>query len=432
MNSFSQTQITINDSHAHIVLGQDFLDTKQAFEDSFLKIQSIDFDITLFKHLSSGQIPHYRNTLHYIIKLLRDRKVAINLDSIREQSLLMGMRLIGPKRLGLYYYNLCTNQCLYCNNHNPLIPKKKQKTKSLSIHTIETILDQAYEMGVQAICISSDGEPLISPNATAILKIIQQKGFDLHLRTNGTFLKEDHIAILKEIKSKISVLVSISTTKKGTYKKLHRGHPNNFDNAQRFLSVLSKLKHEKEKRDESLFVGGSFFITKINFKEMSGYIQHLNDFALDFAYFKLASVKNSLKEFLIDSIDFKELRSEVLKARSLAKDLSFRTTLNTLLDEIDSQSLNKNMAANPGVKDTNKELFAGWFFGRIGPTGNYYICCDWRTEPIGNIQESSFKDFFFSNTIDNIMGKIAIHNPKNKEIIHKHDKCYKFNRLNKT
>lgn len=94
----------------------------------------------------------------------------------------------------LQYNYKCNFKCKHC-----AIEKfKRLMTLSLTIPEVESIADQAHEIGIASICISG-GEPLIFPDLEQIVKAIGPKRFVISMDTNGYLLDEKKIKWLVDI-----------------------------------------------------------------------------------------------------------------------------------------------------------------------------------------------------------------------------------------
>lgn len=426
------TEILIdNDSHVQVVIGSDFLEFFHNIKERACSMKNVSFDIQHIKEFKQEQLDEFRKAFYRLIKFLRDNRVCINFDEIRKQSLLMGIRVLGPKKLGIDYYDKCNLQCLYCYNFHGPIEKKEKKGmgRLLDTQTIKKVFDQAYEIGVETICCSSGGELLLAPEASSLFEMIAQKGFALNLFTNATALKQEHLLIFKKIHGTINVHIHLSTLKKTKYQKLQRGGADNYDKVLKSISALVKLKELKKKRGEILRVGVMFVILKTNYREMADCVEYLKKMGLDYINFKKAECLTPMMEkVLIENVDVAEVRTEVLRAKKNADRLSIATTLDAVLESIDSGVLFNQSDTQGEVQLPVERRYAAWFFGHINIYGDYRIC-DYGNVSNGNVFKSTLKELIFSKAMEDLSGDLPPAKACHAKICNSYNECYKHGRM---
>ncbi|MEW5895039.1 MAG: glycosyltransferase [Candidatus Omnitrophota bacterium] len=416
----SDTKIVIGkDLHAQVACGADFSDVTSTIESIIPLIKHIDFGVSVIKTLGASSLSDFRNAFHRLIRALRDNKISINLDAIRKQSFLMGVRLVGPALLSLDFYDKCNEECLFCFIHSPIRPEKRRPP--LTLDAVKEILDQSYEIGVQQIRFSSDGEPLFSPNALNILEDIVNKGFNIQLLTNGTLLREKHVSLLNKIPY-VDVLINFSAATKPTYQKVHGGHHENFDSVLNSFALLAELKKARKKGD--VHIATTFIITKLNYREIADYIPFVKSLGVDYVYFKLAILYEEAEDLLISDSEISKFKLVVLRAMDRAAKLSFSTNLDEILGNIhDSGFRKKNDIKKHSLNMPSKNCYNGWFFARVNPNGNYYICGK-VTVPLGNVTKDSFKGVFFSEKMKDTLTEGINGISLTKKIWSKCNYCY--------
>jgi len=418
------TSIFINaQNHAHIFFGKDFSDAKNCIQDIIALFESIDFDVGFVGGLGQDELVHFRKIFHELIRNLRDNKKKINLDSVRKQSFILNKLVIGPKELAVDFYNRCNTQCNFCSIFTPLMKNTKYVPLSLELNSVEKILTQAYEMGVDKIRIASDGEPLLSPDALPILNSIAHKGFELLLMTNGTMIKNDHILALNKIHT-VNILMNFSAAKKSTYQTIYGGHKNNFDYAIKAIKLLYVLKLAKLKRKESVNISTTYIITNQNYLEIADYIALVKQAGADHVYFKNAILYDETKQLLISKKDMRKFKIEVLKAKSLAAQCRLSTNLDEIIKNIDDKGFQvENDIKDHSVNLPTDHCYNGWFFGRINPFGKYYVCCR-ETVDLGNIRNVDFKSIYFSDQMKSLLAEGATGISLDKKMWSKCNYCY--------
>ena len=408
---------------ARIALGSDFLETRPIIADIIRLIKGVHFDIGIIRDLEEPVLSDFRNSFHHLIKILRESGKDINLDDIRKQSFLAGKRFVGPRELSIDFYNKCNVKCLFCSIYSPLMKNTKYVPRALDLATIERILDQAYEMGVQKIRLLSDGEPLLSQDASAILESIQKKSFELMLLTNATVLKKEHLFVMNKIRN-LSLLVNFSAAQKETYQKIYGGNPNNYDFVLNALRLFSLLKAAKRKRGENISLATTYVITNLNYREISEHIELVKRLGVDHVYLKFAILYDEAEALLLDKAQMQELRVEVLKAKIIAARLPISTNLDEILNNIDDERFqDRNDIKDHSVNLPTEHCYNGWFFANLNAFGNYYICCR-ETVHVGNVHEQGFKGIFFSPPMTDLLAEGAAGISLDKRMWSKCNYCY--------
>lgn len=404
----SKTSIYINRSREAIVMaGTDFLDSVDLLEQLIPLIHSMSFNLSGLRILTVTDHSRLIDRFQKIIKVLRDKKITINTDDIRRQGFLMGLRLLGPKLLGLDFYNKCNFKCVYCSTYMPgKTLKVKPREVVIDLSVARKILDQAYEMGVETIRISADGEPLLSPDAIPILSYIAQKGFKLQLLTNGTQLRAEHIAVLLQIPA-VDIYINYSAATKRTYQQIHGGGPDSYDHAIRVLEWLVAKKRKMLQHADRFRVATTFVITRQNCQEIADYVLHAKRLGVDSVWFRFALPNEDGRDVLIGSDAVRRVKIELLKAKSLSQQCLLPTNIDDLLNDFDQGRARGGRSGALYEPDVPaKYCFNGWFFGRFNPYGEYYICCR-ETVPVGDLAGSSFKDIYFSKRMTDVLAEGA-------------------------
>lgn len=114
----------------------------------------------------------------------------------------------------------CNEKCIYCYN-NEII----DKTITMPLEKIKSIIDQSVLLGVHSIAISG-GEPLLHPDIMEILSYTAEKNIPVTLITNCTLIDAERACLLADKKINIQVTVDSGIEKvhdtsrgKGTFNR---------------------------------------------------------------------------------------------------------------------------------------------------------------------------------------------------------------------
>ncbi len=77
----------------------------------------------------------------------------------------------------------CPNSCLFCSSLS-----SSNSTIMLSVEEIESVSNQARELGLKKVCISG-GEPLCHPDIIKIINILNQQKIEIHFYTCGIIIE---------------------------------------------------------------------------------------------------------------------------------------------------------------------------------------------------------------------------------------------------
>ena len=124
----------------------------------------------------------------------------------------------------LYSFDLeltarCNLNCRHCYINLPA-SDKFAKAKELSLQEIESIADQALELGALWVLLSG-GEPLLREDFSDIYLMLKRKGFLVSVFTNGTILRKDHIDMFKKYPPR-DIEVTIYGASRNVYESITR------------------------------------------------------------------------------------------------------------------------------------------------------------------------------------------------------------------
>jgi len=83
----------------------------------------------------------------------------------------------------------CNYRCLMCTDHGPLIPESTP-AKVMPWDTVERLLRDAAAMGAEQAWFAGRGEPLLYPEAVAMVSLASSLGLQAAITTNGSKLTE--------------------------------------------------------------------------------------------------------------------------------------------------------------------------------------------------------------------------------------------------
>lgn len=417
---------------AVVILKADYKNAFNIVEDLIPIIKSVSFKISFISDINNKELSIFRECFHKLIRVLRNNKIIVNFNEIRKESFLIGKRLLGPKELSIDFHNKCNTKCQFCFLFSPLLKNKPSLPKFLDYESINIILNEAYDMGVQLIRISSEGEPFLSPNITSILSLIAQKGFELEILTNGTLIRKEHLSELGKI-SKLGINLNFSAAKRETYQTIYGGNENNYEFVINSLTALNMLKQKKLLLNKLVSISTVYIITVSNYNEISDHIVLVNKLGVNNVYFKLAFIYEGTESISVSAIDVRIIQKFLLKAMLVANNCGISTNLKSIYDTISRnryKNYNRSNKKGSNMNLATDHCYNGWFFARINSSGKYYICCR-ETVELGNAPKRGFKNIFFSTEMKRLLDEGASGISLDKKMWSKCNYCYHL-KTNKT
>jgi len=128
----------------------------------------------------------------------------------------------------------CNNNCRHCYINLPA-QDKKAKEKEIPLSFIETIADQARDLGA-LWCLITGGEPLLREDFTEIYLSLKRKGLLVSVFTNATLINSRHIELFKKYPPR-DIEVTVYGVTRETYEQVSRV-PGSFERFRRGLDLL--------------------------------------------------------------------------------------------------------------------------------------------------------------------------------------------------
>lgn len=193
-------------------------------------------------------------------------KAAWHLDKIA--TLRMREQIV-PAQIQLIISDLCNHDCGFCayrmsgypSNANFAENGNNNPNRMIPVEKCLEILEDARQMGVQAIQFTGGGEPTVHPDHMRIFEFALHLGFDCALVTNGNILRDGWQDIYPRFKW---LRVSLDAGTPDTYAKIRRVKDQFFERA---LGNIWELSQEIERRP-GCHLGVSFVVTAQNYGEV--------------------------------------------------------------------------------------------------------------------------------------------------------------------
>ncbi len=338
----------------------------------------IDFDIGIVKKLKNSEFVPFRNDFLKLIHALRIKKININYDSIRMQSIKYNALLVGPQTLSLKISGVCNYSCKFCGAHSSI---SKLRTRSLTKHfmhyeNIKNIVDNAFTMGVENIYLTGLGEPFLHPQIMDIISYIAKRGFKITIFTNASIYKVTSEILKLPSSYKLLFVVNLSATDRIKYARIHGVDP------EFFTRTLESIRNLNQRHKVLL----SYIFNKDNSGDIFKFIVLANSIGIKNLQFKFMTENNTeYKKLACSHKQLAILLRNLNRIKTLCKNYGMEVDLSPILGYFWQKTR----------KITTLPCFHGWFTPLIGLDGDIYNCCMKKT-PIGYINSGNFKKSFFS------------------------------------
>ena len=168
-----------------------------------------------------------------------------------------------PQHLIIEPVSSCNIRCIMCFQVDESFSKNKDFMGIMDFDLFKKVIDDAVDIGIQAVTFSGRGEPTLNPRFGDMLEYCKDKFFEIKVNTNATRLKED--LMHKIIQSGVTDLVfSIDSYEKDEYESIRV--LGKFDEVQSNIKKFKKINDSYTNSRCSTRVSG----VKINQKQNIG------------------------------------------------------------------------------------------------------------------------------------------------------------------
>lgn len=147
-----------------------------------------------------------------------------------------------PMMCVLSFVYVCNAKCLNCPYTNSSIRQDYKDRPFMNEDTFKIIADQCgkYKAWIR---LSGGGEPMLHPNAVALIEYAKMAGAKIGLITNGSMFTEDNS--IKLLKAQVDMIeFSVDASDEKTYTKVRKGldWDNLLRNIRRMMRLRNKIK----------------------------------------------------------------------------------------------------------------------------------------------------------------------------------------------
>lgn len=282
----------------------------------------------------------------------------------------------------------CNHRCVYC-----ALDFMKYQYRFLDVEIFKKRLKEMGNLGVKSIMYAGEGEPFLHKDIGDIIAVTKKSGIDVAVTSNAVLFNEtlanETLPYLTWIK------VSINAAKPGTYAKIHRTKPEDFDKVIKNMAYAAKIR---KKNKYTCTLGMQIILLPDNYREIS-------------------LLAKKAKEIGMDYLVVKPYSQHPLSKTSCFKDIKYTKYLN-LAEEL--QKLNDahfnavfrmhTMKKWDEAERNYKHCMALPFWSYIDAGGNVWACSMYLTKDhfcLGNIYKNSFKEIWQSKKHDQLVNWAA-------------------------
>ncbi len=340
--------------------------------------KTIELDLSIVRELDQLELKEFRDRLLGLIYEYRSKRIVIDLDSLRLQSIIYNAIVLGPKILQINISNTCNYRCKFCLSHSPLIKAEDgdNPIRFMPLSDIKRIIEQAKILGTENIYICGEGETLIHPDIIEVISYIAEHKLNITIMTNAS-----NSGIVSEMLSlspnpKLSFLVNLSACNRDMFNKIYGVEKRIYD------AVLDNIGKLIKKYPVAL----SYIVFKDTYKDILTFVKLAGSLGVKIVKLKQPILyKKAHKKIMLSNRELKEVIQSLGDIKAIAKKYSIKLDFKELID-----------LYFPKLKRMRiDKCYNGWFFAKIQTNGDVYICCK-ENRPIGRVNKGNFKDVLFS------------------------------------
>jgi MoaA/NifB/PqqE/SkfB family radical SAM enzyme len=356
-----------------------------------------------------------RTILKGIAKILKsinkfDSSNGQNYRRFHKDPIVAGIRhgrkaFIGPEQVVIDPTNRCNLRCISCWLYSPYLSKDKPSSewlkRELSKKILIRLIDDLSEIGTKRIRFTGGGEPFMHKELIDIIEHARSRGILVAITTNLGLVQNEDIKRIINLGLE-ELCVSIWASNAEIYCKVHPGSSTRyFDNLKEKLLFLREIKVKKPK------ICFANVIMNCNFKDFAKMYEFGKEYGADSLYFTIADVFCGQTDRLL----FSETERQELLVE--ARQIEHRAKNDNIKLEFFSGFLRRLSKPQDDFKkgeydkyDIDKiPCYIGWVFSRILADGSVAPCCRGVKKVMGNINETSFKDIWFSSQYNEFRAK---------------------------
>jgi MoaA/NifB/PqqE/SkfB family radical SAM enzyme len=277
----------------------------------------------------------------------------------------------------------CNYQCAMCRIHSYLHPSE-DVIHTMAQEALARLLRDLQAVGTRTVDVSGWGEPLLHPNALAMLRLIRESGIECQLVTNGSLLSPavcDELLAMRLNRLRVSI-------NSGTDETHHLVTQAPLGERSQIMEMIRYLAHHRAERGGLPELAATIAIHKYNYREILILAKEAVAVGLDNLEFLPLTLNEASRELALDEAEQEEVRRQVMEADAIMGAAGRTTTAASFLE-------------NPTETYWTKEVYsripcyAGQFFCKINADGDVNPCCP-SVRVMGNVVTHSIREVWAS------------------------------------
>lgn len=290
------------------------------------------------------------------------------------------------KVLSISICDRCNFNCLYCWSHSPYLIKDYQGYMFDTGRFI-AIINDGKRLKVDQVILSGEGEPLLHPEISRMLRYVKDKGMSLVLTTN---LSTD-ISRHKELYEVDRIIINLSAASNSGFMEIHR--PSGDTGLKNILANIKYLiKHRGDHKNPQVEL--RYIINKKNSQDLEAFLSIAGKIGPDRVSFRFMQTKEETKAISIPLDERRILLKRVISASSCCK--------------VDNNLKDLYYAYfNMSLINKTRKCFIGFHSIYLSNTGNVFLCPANSKTFVGNISDDNIVSLVGSNRANWVRIKCA-------------------------
>lgn len=290
----------------------------------------------------------------------------------------------GPRWVQIGFDDRCNYQCAMCRIHSYL-HRSDDVVHTMQPDALARLLRDLRAVGTRIVDVSGWGEPLLHPNAIAMLRLIREMGMECQLVTNGSLLSPAVCGELLAMRLN-RLRVSINSGTDETHHLITQAPLGERGQIMEMVRYIAQHRGERSGGLPDLAV--TIAIQKYNYREIVMLAKEAVAVGLDNLEFLPLTINEASRELALDPTEQEEVRRQVTEADALMRAAGKTTTAASFLD-------------NPTETYWTREVYsripcyAGQFFCKINADGDVNPCCP-SVRVMGNVVAHGIREIWAS------------------------------------
>lgn len=306
-----------------------------------------------------------------------DLKILCHTDKLDD---ILKQKRTAPLHVRIKPTNICNQNCWYCLYANDAVVKNRSVNRRESIpwKKMKEIVNDLSDIGTKAVTFSGGGEPLCYSHICETIELVQQKGIEYAVISNGQALNEKERDALSRARW---VRISLDSVNEQMYSKL-RG-------VNTFQTVIRNIERFARKKDDECVLGVNYVVTKDNSGDVYEICSLLSSIGVDNIKFSPLIIKGTVPQYHMDIKD--KVEEQISRAQA-----DFQNSRFKIIDKYtNDESLDLNF-----VKC--EKCFISEVFTVIGADCKVYYCHQRAYTSqgmLGDLTDQTFKELWYSDEI---------------------------------